>query len=74
MSNSGHFDVEIDLPALQKITKTKKILRDFVEMYKLKNGKTIYVLAGGRLVNLSCAKGHPAEVMDMSFANQAFSG
>ncbi|MEK7104654.1 MAG: adenosylhomocysteinase [Patescibacteria group bacterium] len=71
VSNSGHFDVEIDLPALQKITKTKKILRDFVEMYKLKNGKTIYVLAGGRLVNLSCAKGHPAEVMDMSFANQA---
>ncbi|MCX6751768.1 MAG: adenosylhomocysteinase [Candidatus Nomurabacteria bacterium] len=71
VSNSGHFDVEIDLPALQKITKTKKILRDFVEMYKLKNGKTIYILAGGRLVNLSCAKGHPAEVMDMSFANQA---
>ncbi len=71
VSNSGHFDVEIDLVALKKITKTKSTLRDFVEKYELKNGKFIYVLAGGRLVNLSCAQGHPAEVMDMSFANQA---
>ncbi|MEK7190356.1 MAG: adenosylhomocysteinase, partial [Patescibacteria group bacterium] len=70
ISNSGHFDVEIDLLALKKITKTKKILRDFVESYKLKNGKTVFVLAGGRLVNLSSAEGHPASVMDMSFANQ----
>jgi adenosylhomocysteinase len=71
ISNSGHFDVEIDLIALKKITKTKKVLRDFVESYELKNGKTIFVLAGGRLVNLGSAEGHPASVMDMSFANQA---
>ncbi len=70
ISNSGHFDVEIDLIALQKITKTRKILRDFVESYELKNGKTVFVLAGGRLVNLGSAEGHPASVMDMSFANQ----
>jgi adenosylhomocysteinase len=70
ISNSGHFDVEIDLVALKKITKTKKTLRDFVESYELKNGKTIFVLAGGRLVNLGSAEGHPASVMDMSFANQ----
>ena len=70
ISNSGHFDMEIDLVALQKITKTKKVLRDFVESYELKNGKTIFVLAGGRLVNLGSAEGHPASVMDMSFANQ----
>ena len=71
VSNSGHFDVEIDLMALAKITKTKKVLRDFVESYELRNGKTVFVLASGRLVNLSCAEGHPASVMDMSFANQA---
>ena len=71
ISNSGHFDVEIDLVALNKITKNRKTLRDFVEAYSLKNGKTIFVLAGGRLVNLGSAEGHPASVMDMSFANQA---
>ncbi len=70
ISNSGHFDVEIDLIALKKITKTRKVLRDFVESYRLKNGKTVFVLAGGRLVNLGSAEGHPASVMDMSFANQ----
>ena len=73
ISNSGHFDVEIDLIALQKITKTRKVLRDFVESYKIKigkNEKTVFVLAGGRLVNLGSAEGHPASVMDMSFANQ----
>jgi adenosylhomocysteinase len=70
IANSGHFDVEIDLVTLKKITKRKKVLRDFVESYKLKNGKTIFVLAGGRLVNLGSAEGHPASVMDMSFANQ----
>lgn len=70
ISNSGHFDVEIDLKALKKITRTKKVLRDFVESYELKNGKTVFVLAGGRLVNLGSAEGHPASVMDMSFANQ----
>lgn len=78
ISNSGHFDVEIDLVALGKISKSKKVFRDFVEGYELKNGhakgragKTIFVLAGGRLVNLGSAEGHPASVMDMSFANQA---
>jgi len=73
ISNSGHFDVEIDLVALQKITKERKVLRDFVESYKIKTGKnekTVFVLAGGRLVNLGSAEGHPASVMDMSFANQ----
>ncbi len=70
VSNSGHFDVEIDLVTLKKISKTKKTLRDFVEKYELKNGKTVFVLAGGRLVNLGSAEGHPASVMDMSFANQ----
>ena len=73
ISNSGHFDVEIDLKALEKITKQKKTIRDFVEAYELKDGRTIFVLAGGRLVNLSSAEGHPASVMDMSFANQALS-
>ncbi|HTE48682.1 MAG TPA: adenosylhomocysteinase [Candidatus Paceibacterota bacterium] len=70
ISNSGHFDVEIDLLALKKMTKTKKVLRDFVESYELKNGRTVFILAGGRLVNLGSAEGHPASVMDMSFANQ----
>ena len=77
ISNSGHFDVEIDLVALKKITKKIKVLRDFVESYELKDdhakgraGKTIFVLAGGRLVNLGSAEGHPASVMDISFANQ----
>src|SRR3989344_2206765 len=71
ISNSGHFDVEIDLKVLNKITKNKKQLRNFVEAHELKNGKTVFVLAGGRLVNLGSAEGHPASVMDMSFANQA---
>lgn len=71
ISNSGHFDVEIDLNTLNKITKNKKGLRNFVEAYTLKDGRTVFVLAGGRLVNLGSAEGHPASVMDMSFANQA---
>lgn len=71
VSNSGHFDVEIDLVGLGKMTKSKRALRNSVEEYKLKNGKTVFVLAGGRLVNLGSAEGHPASVMDMSFANQA---
>ncbi|HPA47294.1 MAG TPA: adenosylhomocysteinase [bacterium] len=69
--NSGHFNVELDLQGLAKISKTKRDLRPFVEEYVLKNGKSIMVLAEGRLVNLSAAEGHPASVMDMSFANQA---
>ena len=71
ISNSGHFDVEINLTDLKKMSKGKKNMRDFVEAYTLKNGKTIFILSQGRLVNLSAAEGHPASVMDMSFANQA---
>ena len=69
--NSGHFNVELDLQGLAKISKTRRELRPFVEEYVLRNGKSIIVLAEGRLVNLSAAEGHPASVMDMSFANQA---
>lgn len=69
--NSGHFDLEINLQALSKLSQSKKLIRPFLEEYKLSN-KKIYVLAEGRLVNLSAAEGHPAIVMDMSFANQAF--
>ncbi|MFH1737945.1 MAG: adenosylhomocysteinase, partial [bacterium] len=69
--NSGHFNVELDLKGLAKVSKQKRDLRPFVEEYVLKNGKSVCVLAQGRLVNLSAAEGHPASVMDMSFANQA---
>lgn len=69
--NSGHFNVEIDLPALEKLSVSKKEVRNLVMEYKLKGGKKICVLADGRLVNLATAEGHPAMVMDMSFANQA---
>ena len=71
IANSGHFDVEIDKPALKKITKRKKLIRKSCEEYMLRNGRRIYLLAEGRLVNLAAAEGHPAMVMDMSFANQA---
>jgi adenosylhomocysteinase len=74
VSNSGHFNVELDLEGLKSITKGRRQIRDFVEEHSLKNGKRIYVLAEGRLVNLSSAEGHPASVMDMSFANQALAG
>ena len=73
VSNSGHFDVEIDVADLKKIAKKTRPLRDFVQEYTLSNGKRIYLLAEGRLVNLGAAEGHPAMVMDMSFANQALS-
>lgn len=69
--NAGHFDVEIDKRGLTKITKKKRMIRDFCEEHTLKNGRHIYILAQGRLVNLAAAEGHPAMVMDMSFANQA---
>ncbi|MGK7344714.1 MAG: adenosylhomocysteinase [Candidatus Nitrospinota bacterium M3_3B_026] len=70
--NSGHFDVEIDLKGLETVTKKKTLdVRGAVDAYELENGKTIYVLAGGRLINLAAAEGHPASVMDMSFATQA---
>ncbi len=71
IGNSGHFDVEIDKPALKKITKRRRSIRDFCEEHTLKNGRRIYLLAQGRLVNLAAAEGHPAMVMDMSFANQS---
>ncbi|MDD5068185.1 MAG: adenosylhomocysteinase [Candidatus Pacebacteria bacterium] len=74
ISNSGHFDVEINLKSLMKLSKNKRTLRDFVEEYMLKDGRKIYVLGEGRLVNLASAEGHPASVMDMSFANQALGG
>jgi adenosylhomocysteinase len=73
IANSGHFNVEIDIPAIEKLAKGKRKVRDFVEEYTLKNGKKIFLLAQGRLLNLSAAEGHPAMVMDMSFANQALS-
>jgi len=73
VSNSGHFNVEIDIPALEKLAVKKRRVRDFVDEYTLEDGKRIYLLAEGRLVNLSAAEGHPASVMDMSFANQALS-
>lgn len=71
IGNSGHFDVEIDKNGLKKITRKKRVIRNFCEEYTLKNNRKIYLLAEGRLVNLAAAEGHPAMVMDMSFANQA---
>jgi adenosylhomocysteinase len=69
--NSGHFDLELNLEALEKQAKSKRNVRPLMEEYTLPSGNRVYVLADGRLVNLACAEGHPASVMDMSFANQA---
>ncbi len=71
VSNSGHFNVEINIPALEKMAVSKRLVRPFVEQYELKDGRSIFVLGEGRLINLAAAEGHPASVMDMSFANQA---
>lgn len=71
IANSGHFDVEIDMAGLEKTTKAKRRLRDSLDEYIMPSGKKVYVLGEGRLVNLAAAEGHPAEVMDMSFANQS---
>ncbi len=71
ISNSGHFNVEIDIPALDALSKGKRRTREFVETYDLKDGRRINLLGEGRLINLASAEGHPAAVMDMSFANQA---
>jgi len=71
VANSGHFNVEIDIPVLEKLSKKKRKVRDFVYEYTMKNGKRINLLGEGRLINLVAAEGHPANVMDMSFANQA---
>ncbi|MFC1492218.1 adenosylhomocysteinase, partial [Nitrospinota bacterium] len=72
ISNSGHFDVEIDVKSLGKAAKGKREIRDLVDEYTLSDGRRIVVIGGGRLVNLASAEGHPSSVMDMSFANQAF--
>jgi adenosylhomocysteinase len=71
VANSGHFNVELDLEGLKKIAPKTRDIRDFVKEYKFKSGKKIFVLGEGRLINLAAAEGHPASVMDMSFANQA---
>ncbi len=73
ISNSGHFNVEINIPALEEMSSSKRLVRPFVEEYELKDGRRIYLLGEGRLINLAAAEGHPASVMDMSFANQALS-
>jgi adenosylhomocysteinase len=73
VANSGHFNVEINIPALEKIAKEKRKVREFVDQYTLPGGRKINILAEGRLINLAAAEGHPASVMDMSFANQALS-
>jgi adenosylhomocysteinase len=69
--NSGHFNVEIDVPALEKLSTAKRTTRDHVDEYTMKDGRLLYLLGEGRLVNLAAAEGHPASVMDMSFANQS---
>jgi adenosylhomocysteinase len=69
--NSGHFNVELDIDGLKKISKSIRTTREFVEEYTLKNGRKVIILGEGRLINLAAAEGHPASVMDMSFANQA---
>jgi len=73
VSNSGHFNVEINIPSLDQMAVDKQLVRPFVEQYTLKDGRQIHILGEGRLINLASAEGHPASVMDMSFANQALS-
>jgi adenosylhomocysteinase len=73
VANSGHFNVEINIPALEGMSTAKKLVRPFVEQYVAKDGRRIFLLGEGRLINLASAEGHPASVMDMSFANQALS-
>jgi adenosylhomocysteinase len=73
VSNSGHFNVEIDIPALEKLAVKTTEAREFVKEYHMNDGRRISLLGDGRLVNLAAAEGHPAQVMDMSFANQALS-
>ena len=73
LCNSGHFNVEIDLESLAKLASSRRPSREFVEEFAMRDGRRIYVLGEGRLINLAAAEGHPASVMDMSFANQALS-
>ncbi|MBI3743490.1 MAG: adenosylhomocysteinase, partial [Chloroflexi bacterium] len=71
LCNSGHFTAEIDIPTLERQASSKRTVRPFVEEYLLSGGRKVYLLGEGRLINLAAAEGHPASVMDMSFANQA---
>ena len=71
LANSGHFNAEINIPALEEMSKKKRTIRTYVEEYALEDGRCLYLLGEGRLINLAAAEGHPASVMDMSFANQA---
>jgi len=71
LANSGHFNVEINIPALESLARNKRRIRPFVDEYTLEDGRHLYLLGEGRLINLAAAEGHPASVMDMSFANQA---
>jgi adenosylhomocysteinase len=73
VANSGHFNVEINIPALEDLASDKRLVRPFVDQYTLRDGRQIHLLGEGRLINLAAAEGHPASVMDMSFANQALS-
>ncbi|MBI4342364.1 MAG: adenosylhomocysteinase, partial [Candidatus Omnitrophica bacterium] len=73
VANAGHFDVEIDLPALKRQSRRRQLMRGGIHQYVLKNARRLNVLGEGRLVNLACAEGHPSSVMDLSFANQALS-
>ena len=73
LGNSGHFDVEIDVKGLEEISTSRREIRDELEEFTIQDGKKLYLLARGRLLNLACAEGHPSNVMDMSFANQALS-
>ena len=73
LANSGHFNVEIDIPALEDLAVSRRTVKPFVEEFKMSDGRKVYLLGEGRLINLSAAEGHPSAVMDMSFANQALS-
>jgi adenosylhomocysteinase len=71
LANSGHFNVEINIPALEDMARSKRRIRSFIDEYTLEGNRHLYLLGEGRLINLAAAEGHPASVMDMSFANQA---
>jgi len=74
VANSGHFNIEINVEALEEMSEAKRSVREFVEEYTLEDGRKVFLLAQGRLINLGAAEGHPPSVMDMSFANQALAG
>ena len=73
LGNSGHFNVEIDIPALEERARARRNIRPFLDEFEMQDGRRLYLIAEGRLLNLAAAEGHPAAVMDMSFANQALS-